>query len=505
MPTPRSSTLTNPTLSVFLLLIAFLFLPSCNLINGEEEEDYSYYEPIIGEEFVVTVDLSKKIEYEYKKQEDLIVETEDDRGYKYRLEIPAGATSPGSYGIFEGYIAPVTGIENLPSDVEFLFGLEIEPYGESFVKPVTVSVEIQGNIDTENLRGFFNEGQGGWAYLAPVIVEKSSNLTKAVFNVHHFSSYGGISADDSYFDCPDVRSAQTCDDLREVIACNLGHIEVGINEEMNAEDRNLVNSLLKTWMSEQLQYASTDEIDFSDVYEFQYELSQYLCWKSMTQEYNSNPEFVFANLFDEAETLILEGFMEVMGELDVECVKNLELVPQDCSRLGTVVFYTQAYLEWLAIAQELGIENDPAIIDMFDFCGNSVENTYIDFAMIHAETMAEFVITSGSEEGIADYHIILNGPDHTIPVAYIMTDLLGELVEIDESEMQWIDQGDWGTTVANAITCKDGIISLNKSNATVYGMLYSNMEDRPTRVHTDYELFRGNCLEATVTFTWSRL
>jgi hypothetical protein len=478
--------------------IIFLLFISCSLIEEEDESDFDYYEPIIGEEFETVVDMEYKVEYEYSSNSDLYIESTDRNGLKYSIEIPSKATALGSFDNFSGYIAPLSGIQNLPADAEFQFGIEIEPYGIQFTKPVRITIDLPGNYNTQNLLGFYNEGMGGIAYLEPLKIKRSADKIQAIFDVMHFSSYGGLSYDGEDYSCPDARSARTCADLKEIIGCTLGSYEVGINEEMSKQDRDAVNPLLRAWMEEQLKYADHSTLDYSDRYEFEYELREYLCWKAMTKYYNSVPETVFGDLFDQAEVYIINAIEKIMNELDVYCLDAL--LNEPC--WNDALEYSKSFIEWLVIAQEIGIENAPGIIELTDFCNGSINEVLYDFTMINAETWTEFE-KNEVNENLELYFIELESTGQVIQIDYLMLNALDDLVEIDESGIEWIDVTQWGGQEKGNFIYEDGLLRMNPDLITFIGLCPPDFQACDNFVG-EFEIYKDDCFMANVVVSWSR-
>ncbi len=486
----------------FKRLSLILVLISCNIIPDDEEEFY-YYEPVIGEAYQVIADLDNMVEFEYQIQKDLLVETEDSRGYKYTLEIPAFAISPGSSNNFRGYIAPLSGIQNLPSDVDFQFGVEVEPFGVTFSKPVKITIDLPGNFDTQNLKGFYNEGDWGMAYLEPIQIKRSSGNVQAIFNVLHFSQYGGINAGNENFDCPDPRSAQTCENVREIIACKLSTYEVGGNEELTQEDKNSINAILRTFMEMQLQYLEEEPPDYLDLFEFQYDLSQYLCWEAMTQEFNSNPESIFGDLYNKAEEYINDVFTEIMTDLEETCIGDR--LNYDCT-YGTAWNTMLTYIQMLVVAQQLGIDEKIPIPDLFEFCDGAVNELLHNFTMVNRLNMTEFSYPGGPNNYFnyyKNYYIELQDPNDVISIDYFMTNILDSLVKVEDTDIQWIETGSQLTS-ENAFIYNNGTISLNTIQEYVSQSLNCNWAEEICVEHfySVFSLYRNDCDVASVTLSW---
>lgn len=475
----------------FLLAIGFLI--SCN--NSEEEEEFfDYYEPIIGETFQTISDPESKVDYQYSTEDDLTVETTDASGLNYSIHIPAEALAPNFSKEFGGSIAPLVGIQNLPDGANFQFGIEIEPYGYRFVKPVEITIDLPANFDTKNLLGFYNEEAMG-ARLEPMKIRRRSTGIQVVFQVLHFSSYGGLTYVGNALSCPEARSAQSCDDLREIIGCTLGAYEVGINEQLSQEDQNKASNILKLWMEEQLKYADLEGgMDYTDIYEFEFELSEYLCWKSMTQEFNGNANSYFADLYQKAEGVIRKGFNSVVAELEDLCMSSLT-PPEECPS-GNSVLTTKSYLQWYAIAQQLGIENDLEVSDILQFCEGSLTRLLVDFALVDPSTLQEF--QHNSSGGIKVYLVELPAANSQINVRHIMANLLDEAIDLEETDIQWIS-----TTLEEdqAFYYLNGTVAM-KSEAVEY--INQCTIDCLDAFAGGFDIYRNNCWVAQAMVIWSR-
>jgi hypothetical protein len=57
------------------LSLMLLFL-SCNLNDVEDEEEFYYYEPVIGESYQIVTDDNFQVEFSHEIQQELSVETE---------------------------------------------------------------------------------------------------------------------------------------------------------------------------------------------------------------------------------------------------------------------------------------------------------------------------------------------------------------------------------------------------------------------------------------------
>jgi hypothetical protein len=478
-----------------------LILLSCNLISGDdEEEEFYYYEPVIGEAYQVVTDLEYKVEFDYQIQQDLVVETEDARGYTYTLEIPSFAVTPGSMTNFEGYIVPLTGIQNLPAGVEFKFGLEIEPFGITFSKPVVITVELPGDFDTEDLRGFYNQGDWGTAYLEPIKIKRTNGKVLAIFSVTHFSSYGGMKAGDDLFNCPDPRSAQTCSDLKEVIACQLGHYELGITEELTGKDKTTVNNILRSYMEIQLQYLEEEPPDYFDVLVFQNDLTEYLCWVAMTQEFNSNPESIFGDLYKEAEYYVKLVFAEHLLDLESTCLQSRS--DGDCVP-GNIWYTIHNYAQMLEIAQFTGLDQELSLEDIYDFCDGAVNDVLYNFHLIDPVTMNEHYQPVESDHWYKSYQLELSSPDDSIQFMYFMENALGDALEVDLGEIVW-QENNSAYYNQDAFIIENGVLRLNKTQEYVDEALNCNpaTEYCMDYFRCFYTLHRDNCEIGSVDVGW---
>jgi hypothetical protein len=398
------------------LTLTLLFL-SCNLNSVEEEEEFYYYEPIIGESYKIVTDQDHLVEFDHQIEQNLFVETEDNQGFKFSLEIPSFALTPGTRTNFEGYIVPLTDILNLPEGVEFKFGIEIQPFGVAFSKPVTITIELPADFDTENLRGFYNQGDWGTTYLEPIKIKRTNGRLLAIFNVTHFSTYGGMKAKDELFDCPDPRSAQACTDLKEIIACRLGHYELGPAEELTGEDKTAINSILVSYMERQLRYLEEEPPDYFDLSAFQSDLSEYLCWVAMTQEFNANPESIFGDLYEKASYYIKQVFSESALELEGVCQENR--ADGECSP-GNTWYAIQSYVQMLEITQFLGLDEELSLEDVYEFCDGAVNDMLFNFSMFDPVSMNEHYQPVPSGHWYKNYQIQLSSPDDAIQFMYFI-------------------------------------------------------------------------------------
>jgi hypothetical protein len=252
-------------------------------------------------------------------------------------------------------------------------------------------------------------------------------------------------------------------------------------------------------MTEQLKYADQSSTDYTDFYEFEYELSQYLCWKAMTQEFNSAPEAVFRDLYDQAEIYILKAFESIIGELDVLC---LEDVSSDSCYYGAAMLYTENYLDWLALAQELGIENAPEIMGLMDFCGGSITELLYNFTMINAETELE-LNREGGEESFKSYSVNLESTEQIIQIEYQMFNLLDELIEIDSAEIKWIDVTQWGGQEKGGFLYENGQLGMNPELRTLIGFCHPDDPDCKYFAG-EFEIYRNDCHMADLRISWTR-
>jgi hypothetical protein len=483
------------------LSLMLLFL-SCNLNDVEDEEEFYYYEPVIGESYQIVTDDNFQVEFSHEIQQELSVETEDSRGYKYRLEIPPFALTPGTRANFEGYIVPLTDIINLPEGIEFKFGIEIQPFGIAFSKPVTITVELPGDFDTGDLMGFYNPGDWGTSYLEPIKIKRTNGRVQAIFNTTHFSSYGGIVADDEYFNCPDPRSAQACTDLREIIACKLGHYEVGIAKELTGEDKTTINNILREYMERQLMYLEEEPPYYSNLSEFQSDLSEYMCWVAMTQEFNGNPESIFGDLYEKASYYIRIVFSESASELEEMCQQNR--AEGDCVP-GNLWYAIHNYVQMLEIAQLLGLDEELNLKDVYEFCDQAVNEVLYNLSMIDPVTMNEHYQPSPSGHWYKNYQFDLLTPNDSIQFMYIMENALGEQIELDLAEIVWHNENP-SEYNKDAFIFENGILKLNKSQKYVAETLNCNpaTDYCANYIRSFYNLYRDDCNLGSVMVTWYR-
>lgn len=481
--------------------LLILLLISCNLNSENEEEEFYFYEPIIGEAYQVTTDYEHRVDFEYQIRKDLLVETEDSKGYIYRLEIPAFALTPGSVYNFNGYIAPLTGIQNLPANSSFLFGIEIEPSGMNFSKPVKITVDLPADFDTQGMWGFYNEGEWGTAYMEPVMIKRLPGKTEAIFSISHFSAYGAMGGGAQDFDCPDPRSAQYCNDLNEIIACKLKHYEVGLNGELSQEDKNEVNNILRKYMETQLRYLEEEVKDYYDMFQFQSDLKEYLCWEAKTQLFNGNPEAVFGDLYARAEKYIIMGFNEVISDLEETCLADR--LDQNCV-FGNAWGTTQSYLQAMVIAQKLGIDQQMPVSNIFEFCDGALNELLRDFTMVDPGSMTEYPYhgQGGIDIDWKSYIIEFSDPDDVFLFEYYMTNPLDSVAGLNEGEIQWIETTT-GTN-AGAFIYSNGILSLNKSQEYVSDVLSCNSREETCTgaFNQVYALTRDGCEIAWASVRW---
>lgn len=478
-----------------------LLLLSCNLNSGDEEEEFYFYEPVFDDAFQVVTDPDYRVDYEYQIQKDLVVETEDSSGYKYKLEIPAFALTPGSYTSFSGFIMPLTGIQNLPTGIEFKFGIEIEPFGMTFSKPVKITIELPGDFNTEDLMGFYSPGEWETTYLEPVKIKRSSGKTEAIFNITHFSSYGGITVEDDMIDCPDHRSTQNCKDVKEVIACKLGHYEEGGMEELTEEDRKDINDILRNYMDRQLRYLEEEPPEFYELYQFQEDLKEYLCWTALTQEFNGNPESVFGDLYNRAESIIKDVLGFFAQDLDSTCVQNRK--DSECVQ-GKGWYEIQTYMQWLTIAQQLGLDQELEMKDIYEFCDNAVNELLYNLKLIDPINLTEYYHPYGDEVWFKNYQIEFSSPDDVFSFMHIMENALGQPMEIEEADIEWIEDSNVAAWVKNAFIYENGELWLNKNQEYVNESLGCDpiVESCVTYYHSGFSLMRNDCIVAYVDVFW---
>ena len=481
----------------FTLTLLFI---SCNLIPENEEEEFYFYEPVISEAYKVVTDLDYMVEYEYKIQKDLLVETVDSRGYKYKLMIPAFALTPGYPTSFSGLIIPLTGIQNLPAGIDFKFGLEIEPYGMTFSKPVTITVELPGDFNTEDLMGFYSPGDWSNPLLEPIKIKRYSDKIEAIFSVIHFSSYGGMDVDEGMFECPDHRSAQACNDLKEIIACKLGHYELGFNGELNGEDKKAINEILRDYMDRQLDYLEEEPPDYFDIYQFQADLSEYLCWMALTQEFNGDYESVFGDLYERANSIIKEVLSTHADDMENACLQSREV--SECV-VGTEWFTIQSYIQWLEIAQKLGLDQELNMNDIYEFCDGAVNESLYIMTMINPLSMDEYYHPDGEDVWFKNYQIEFSSPDETFSFMYIMENAIGEHIQIEESDISWVEDN-VAYYVEGAFIYSNGELGLNTNQQYVRESLNCNPSEDPCVevYHSGFSVMRKDCRVAYVDITW---
>jgi len=478
-----------------------LLLLSCNLNSGDEEEEFYFYEPVIGEAFQVVTDLDFRVDYEYQIQKDLVVETEDSSGYKYKLEIPSFALTPGYYTSFSGLIMPLTGIQNLPTGIEFKFGIEIEPFGMTFSKPVKITIELPGDFNTEDLMGFYSPGDWETTYLEPVKIKRSSGKTEAIFNVTHFSSYGGMTVEDGMFDCPDYRSTQYCSDVKEVIACKLGHYGEGGDEVLTEEDRKAINDILRNYMDRQLRYLEEEPPEFYELHQFQEDLKEYLCWAVMTQEFNADPESVFGDLYNRAKSIIKDVLVFFSQDLESTCLQNRDI--DECT-IGIGWHEIQTYVQWLEIAQQLGLDQELEMKNIYEFCDNAVNELLYILTLNNPLDMTEYYHPGGDVEWHKNYRIEFLSPDDVFSFMYIMENALGVPIEVEEGDIEWIEDSNVAYYVENAFVFENGELWLNKNQEYVNESLSCdpNVESCVTYYYSGFSLMRNGCKIGYVNVIW---
>jgi hypothetical protein len=311
-----------------------------------------------------------------------------------------------------------------------------------------------------------------------------------------------MKAPDEYFDCPDHRSAQTCKDLKEVIGCILGHYEVGITEELTGEDKDRVNSILRSYMERQLRWLEEDPPDYFNLMEFESDLTEFLCWMGMTQEFNGNPEAIFGDLYDKAEYYIKMVFNDAAIELENTCMENRS--DSECTH--NIQWYTiQLYVQMLEIAQYLGINQELSMPDIYDFCDDAISEVLFNFTMVDPSTMNEHYHTGSSETWFKNYQLELSDPDDIIQIMYLMDNALGVTLELDFSEIDWIE--DNSTYYGKEIFIIDnGMISLNKSQEDVAKALCDSNTDQdcsPSTFRKYYSINRNKCQIGYLQIRWS--
>jgi hypothetical protein len=372
--------------------------------------------------------------------------------------------------------------------------------GMAFSKPVTITIELPGDFNTDDLMGFYSPGEWTNPYLEPVKIKKSSGKTEAIFSVTHFSSYGGMTVEDGMFECPDYRSAQVCSDLKEIIACKLGHYVAGINDELTGEDKKAINDILYKYMDRQLKYLEEEPPDYSYIYLFEEDLTEYLCWAAMTQEFNTNPESVFGDLYSRAKTIIKNVLSEHAMDMEDACLQSREV--NECGG-GTQWFTLQTYVLWLEIAQQLGLDLD--MKDIYEFCDGAVNESFHTLTLVNPLTQNEYYHPHGDSEWYKIYQIELSSPDDTLSFKFMMNNAIGETVEVEETEFEW-EEDYVPYYLENVFIYSDGKLWINKNQETVKEALNCNPNEDVCMdyFHSGFSVMRNECDIAYVKIIWYR-
>ena len=108
---------------LYFSILLLSFLVQCNT----ENEDDLYYEPLVEGIFNVSVDPSQQLDFTIEPHKDLTVNGQFQNGIPFSIEFDASALK--FYEPVEASIMPITGILDMPSDFQFLFGFVFSPEG----------------------------------------------------------------------------------------------------------------------------------------------------------------------------------------------------------------------------------------------------------------------------------------------------------------------------------------------------------------------------------------
>ena len=180
---------------------------------------------------------------------------------------------------------------------------------------------------------------------------------------------------------------------------------------------------------------------------------------------------------------------------------NVNDLSDDECLIGFSIDLTKSYLQWLVVAQELGIETDPRIIGLSEFCDNSITKTLVNFTIVESGTYDQLPNAEGYDT-YKLYTVDLESTGQVIHVDYFMTNLLDELVEIDESEIKWVDVSQWGGAQKGYFVYSEGALSMSANLRTYIG---SCLPDQDCDFYSgEFEVYRNDCYIASVYVSWSR-
>ena len=84
-----------------------------------------------------------------------------------------------------------------------------------------------------------------------------------------------------------------------------------------------------------------------------------------------------------------------------------------------------------------------------------------------------------------------------------MLNALDDLVEIDESGIEWIDVTQWGGQEKGNFIYEDGLLRMNPDLITFIGLCPPDFQACDNFVG-EFEIYKDDCFMANVVVSWSR-
>ena len=159
----------------------------------------------------------------------------------------------------------------------------------------------------------------------------------------------------------------------------------------------------------------------------------------------------------------------------------------------------------MAIAQELGLDQQMPIPDIFDFCEGSLNEVLRNFTMVDPGNMTEYPYygQGGIDIEWKLYEIEFNDPDDIFSFEYYMTNPLDSVFKMENDEIIWVESNTSGAN-ADAFIYDNGMLSLNKSQQYVSEALNCNPAEESCSggFLQDFALTRNGCEIAWVSVRW---